>query len=130
MGTELSVVCGSCRASFSVSEGGGFTFHLLHCDLCGAEVTVGFAELGRTHQRYVAGLDTPHCLAAQEQDRAAQLSFPGDPLDEKAYHAAVEATAGRCGCGGRFTLEASPRCPRCGSASYEEDPDGEHVHFD
>ena len=54
----------------------------------------------------------------------------GDPLDEKAYHAAVEATAGRCGCGGRFTLEASPRCPRCGSASYEEDPDGEHVHFD
>jgi hypothetical protein len=123
-------VCGACRTNFSVNEGGGFTFHLLHCERCGGEATVGFAELGQVHQRYVAGLDTPYCVATRDRDKAIQMSFTGEPLNEDDYHEAVEATAGRCGCGGRFTFDASARCPECGSSSYEEQPGGEFACYD
>jgi predicted Zn-ribbon and HTH transcriptional regulator len=33
-----------------------------------------------------------------------------------------EAHPPRCDCGGTFTVEASARCPRCGSKEFERDP--------
>jgi hypothetical protein len=35
MGTEHGAKCKKCGHSFGVSEGGGFVFHMLHCDRCG-----------------------------------------------------------------------------------------------
>lgn len=130
MGTERTVICGSCTTRFTISEGGGFTFHQLHCDRCGEESTVGFAELGEVHRRYIAGLDVPYSFATQEWDRTVQATFEGEPLEEEAYLREVERFAGRCGCGGKFSFQALPRCPDCGSTSFEEDPAGEMLCFD
>ena len=37
---------------------------------------------------------------------------------------AAEAVAGRCPCGGYYRADASPRCPKCRSDEYSEDPSG------
>lgn len=41
--------CSKCGTKFKVSEGGGFTFHVLHCDKCGMEKRTEFNELGEIH---------------------------------------------------------------------------------
>ena len=130
MGIERGVVCSECGESFTVSEGGGFIFHLLHCEACGEEKSVGFAELGGLHERYVKGLDTPFCSATWESDRRIQRDPSVEPLDKDAYHAEVERMAGGCNCGGGFSFRAKPRCPACGSTRHEVDPDGEMICFD
>lgn len=35
-----------------------------------------------------------------------------------------------CGCGGRFSLDASARCPQCRSTEFEHDPDGSSMIYD
>jgi predicted Zn-ribbon and HTH transcriptional regulator len=35
-----------------------------------------------------------------------------------------------CGCGGRFTEDAPPRCPSCRSTELEPDPNGFEVMYD
>ena len=35
---------------------------------------------------------------------------------------------GKCGCGGRFTFDAPPRCPKCRSTDYEDL--GNHIDYD
>jgi predicted Zn-ribbon and HTH transcriptional regulator len=35
-----------------------------------------------------------------------------------------------CGCGGTFTSDAPPRCPKCRSTSFEQDPDGMSMIYD
>ena len=33
-----------------------------------------------------------------------------------------EEYAGKCECGGNYTLDAPPRCPNCRSTNFEHDP--------
>jgi predicted Zn finger-like uncharacterized protein len=47
----------------------------------------------------------------------------GGPMDK-------EANPPRCGCGGRFTESAPPRCPSCGSSDLEQDPGGHEIMYD
>jgi hypothetical protein len=35
-----------------------------------------------------------------------------------------------CECGGSYTEDAPPRCPRCHSVHYRKDPDGVEVMYD
>jgi hypothetical protein len=35
-----------------------------------------------------------------------------------------------CECGGTFTMEGPPRCPKCGSPELERDPDGTSMIYD
>ena len=42
MGLRFSAACNQCGFNFTVSEGGGFVFHELHCDKCGKVKGVGF----------------------------------------------------------------------------------------
>jgi hypothetical protein len=130
MGTAQDVICEECGEHFTISAGGGFTFHQLHCGKCGEETTVDFDELGEVHARYLKGLETPYCVASWDQDKAIQRSHPGEPLGEEAYHEAVEELAGRCDCGGRFSFQALPRCPECRSTRHREDPDGGMILYD
>ena len=106
------MICDACGTRFTASEGGGFTFHLLHCDACGGEKSVLFDEIRSIHER--------------------QMLDEADPnrLDEEACHAAVEEFAGTCDCGGRFTFEAEARCPKCRSDQYHTDPDGDLICYD
>lgn len=130
MGSRFEAVCSVCGMRYPVNDGGGFFFHLLHCDTCGGDRRIGFDSLGEIHLRYIKGLGEPWCGASVEADRKVQETFPGEPLDEQEYHTLVEEIAGTCTCGGKFTFAGKPRCPRCRSTEYREDPHRERVLYD
>jgi len=118
MGQKYFATCNSCGTKFAMNIGGGFIFHLLHCNLCGEEKEIGFDELGEIHLRYIKGLDVPYCIATSESDAHIQKYYPGKPLSDAEYHSMVEEYAGKCNCGGMYKFEAKPRCPSCKSADY------------
>jgi hypothetical protein len=92
--------------------------------------SVGFDKLGEVHAAYLKGMRGPHAVVTREHDASVRQSFAGKPISRRAYNAKVEAFAGRCRCGGSFTLRASARCPRCRSKSFKEDPDGDFACYD
>ena len=130
MGTEYEVICNKCDCHFIVSDGGGFFFHLLHCDKCGKEKDISFEEIGEPHLRYLKGLSGPYCVASSDHDKFIRENYPGAPLTRNEYHRIIEDLAGECDCGGAFKFEAKPRCPECNSTSYKEDPEGGVVCYD
>jgi hypothetical protein len=101
MGTQYTAICRQCGTTFSVSEGGGFRFHLLHCEECGQEKSVDEEEMG----------------SAFATDEAVQDAW-------------IEQHVPPCPCGGRFTMEASPRCPGCRSDDWEVDLKGPGTMYD
>lgn len=107
MGHQFGAICSACGRGFTVNVGGGFTFELLHCDKCGRTHSVGHAEVLDAYQGYQR-----------------------TPLAEQEYYQALEKHAGRCSCGGQFLLSARPRCPRCGSTGYQEDPESPSILYD
>jgi len=111
-------------------EGGGFTFHLLHCDKFGAEKTISFSELGDIHLRYIKGLESPYTIATTEIDKNIQENYPDEPINEDDYHKFVEEYAGNCECGGHLELDAHPLaiCPYCGSTDISDT--GEIILYD
>jgi hypothetical protein len=120
MGHSFKATCKECQAHFEADEGGGFFFHLLRCDRCGAGRTIGFEEIGEPHHQYLKGLGGPYCVASSEGDDLVRKSYPGEPMTEEQYHQAVEQQAGNCECGGRFAFDAPLRCPQCRSTDIEE----------
>lgn len=116
MGSVTRYVCKACGTEFPVRDGGGFFFDMLHCDACGRAQGLGHRDLGEVHLRFVKGLDHPYAIARLEVDRRIQEEYPGEPLSGDEYHAAAEATAAPCSCGGRFTYDAPARCPNCRSS--------------
>ena len=130
MGTSYTAICKKCGHRFEVSEGGGFVSHLLHCSKCGREKSIGFDQLGENHAAYLKGLPGPYAIATAAHDAAIQDMYPGEPLDEEAYHKQVERVAGTCECGGCFTFNAKPRCPECGSNKFEQDPGEQYICYD
>lgn len=130
MGSAAEVICQQCAHRFIIRVGGGFFFHLLHCDRCGNEREVPFGEIGEAHFRFIKGLPGPYAQATKEHDAFVKENYPGPPLDEQAYHAAVEDLVGACKCEGRFRFDALPRCPECTSQKLDPDPDGEAWLYD
>jgi hypothetical protein len=132
MGIRTSQICKRCGSHFTPNEGGGFRFDLLHCELCGRDWSIGHEEIGDAHLRYVKGLRVPYAISRMKFDRWVQANYPGEPLTEAEYHAAVEAMAEPCACGGRFRYDAPARCPTCSSTSeqWERDPTGMTAYYD
>jgi hypothetical protein len=89
-----------------------------------------FKELGETHLRYLKGLGMPYAIVSSEHDQWVRDHYPGEPLNEEEYHRAVERLAGDCRCGGHFSFDAPPRCPKCGSTALENDPDKPPMLYD
>jgi len=125
VGQSFQAICDGCGTHFTVNDGGGFVFHLLHCDRCGKEKHVPFEDIYEVHCCYLKGLPVPYCIATADHDKNVRENHPGPPLSEEEYHAEVERAAGDCRCGGQFALDAPARCPKCKSSSYHENPDGE-----
>lgn len=130
MGSRFEVTCDGRDHQFMVDEGGGFLFHLLHCDACGHEKLVSFADLGDLHARYLKGLPGPYCVASEASDEWIKQHHPGPPLSEKEYESEVERIAARCTCGGQYRFDAPPRCPKCRSAGLTQNPGGQFILYD
>jgi hypothetical protein len=132
MGSLAGYICRACGTRFSVSEGGGFFFDLLHCDICGESRSVGHQELGDIHLRFVKGLPGPYAVSRSKMDREIQATYPGQPLSRAEYHAAAEATLEPCACGGHFRYDAPARCPECRSTheQWDRDPESRGVLYD
>lgn len=120
MGYQAEAKCLDCGKTFTVEHGGGFFFHLVRCDKCGKTKSVGFDELGELHLRYLKGLPGPYCVASSEHDENVRKHARVEPICENEYHKGIEAFAGECKCGGKYCLDAPPRCPKCLSARIEE----------
>jgi len=130
MGHGYDVICNKCHRKFRVSEGGGFVFHLLHCNKCGKEKSIGFEELGEIHLRYLKGLPGPYCVATAEHDRHIKENYPSESLNEDEYNFEIEKMAGGCECTGEFKVDASARCTGCKSKSFTRDPNGCEIMYD
>jgi hypothetical protein len=120
MGHTNIAECKSCGHDFDVDHGGGFFFHLLRCDNCSKTKSLNFDEIGEPHLQYLKGSDIPYTIEAEEQLEYARKKYKGKSLSEDEYYKAVENIAGKCKCGGNFTLNAQPRCPKCNSLEIEE----------
>ncbi len=130
VGMQFTAVCRACGTSFTGKSGGGFTFHMLHCDRCGRSREIEFEKLGDLHYRFLKGLRGPYAIATSEHDQMVREHFPGEPLSEPEYHSAVEGLLPKCRCGGAFRFDAPIRCPKCRSDQFEEDPDGDMLMYD
>ena len=130
MGTLYSAICKDCGAKFQVDEGGGFSFHLLKCNKCGASKSISFDSLGEIHKRYIKGLSVPYSIATSEKDDYIRKNYPGEPITKQEYHKEVEKSAGHCTCGGQYKFNAPSRCPNCKSANIVRDPDGRMICYD
>jgi len=130
MGTESGAICNKCSKKFTVEEGGGFVFHLLHCNKCGKSKSISFEEIGEPHLRYLKGLGGPYCMATRDFDKHIQENYPGTPLSRKEYHSIIEDMLGKCKCGGIFKFNAPPRCPKCKSKDFSNDPEGQVIMYD
>jgi len=117
MGRAFQAVCQSCQHTFPASEGGGFRFEALRCDRCGTDTAVEYEAVWDTYLAMLKGLQT----SMPEPNGADWRTYPGEPITEDEYRRRVEAHAGACPCGGRFTLDAPLRCPACRSESVADD---------
>ena len=120
MGHQTEAKCRKCGNTFTVHHGGGFVFHLVRCKKCGGTKCVGFDELGQLHLRYLKGLSGPYCVATSEHDQDVRENAHVEPISEKEYNKGVEEFAGTCECGGKYSLKARPRCPKCRSTQIDE----------
>lgn len=117
MGQRRQATCAHCNYGlFWVSDGGGFSFHLLHCDTCGKEKSISFDQIGEVHLRYLKGLSGPYCIPSSAYDKRVRETYQGEPLTEEEYHKVVEFLPKKCRCGGHFTFSSPPRCPKCHSS--------------
>jgi hypothetical protein len=122
MGSQISATCLGCGKTFTLDRGGGFFFHIVRCDKCGKAKSIGFDRLGELHIRYLKGLPGPYCVASAKHDENIRKNAPVEPISQEEYHKGIEAIAGKCRCGGLYTLDAPARCPKCRSTRIEEGP--------
>ncbi len=120
MGHTVEAKCLDCGKSFEVDHGGGFFFHLVRCVKCGKTKAIRFDELGILHLQFLKGLQGPYCVASAEHDKDVRENAPVEPISREEYYSSVETIAGKCNCGGKFTFDAPPRCPKCHSTKIEE----------
>jgi hypothetical protein len=127
MGQNFIAKCQNCNKTFPIFIGGGFFFHLLHCDKCGRVKQIGFKQLGELHLRYLKGLPVPYCLASAGHDEYVRKNVPVEPITGVEYYQQVEKIVGRCwwclGLG-KFKINAPPRCPKCRSINIEKSVPG------
>ena len=130
MGHRFSAVCNECGTKFLASEGGGFFFHLLHCEKSGKEKAISFDEISDLHSRYLKGLPGPYSVATSAHDEAVKRGCPGKVLTQEEYHTKVEEWADKCNCRGCYRFDAPPRCPKCKSENFSLQKDGIIVSSD
>lgn len=90
MGASVFTRCKQCGEEFWAMHGGGFFRHLLHCDKCGREKSIGFDELGKIHLRYLKGLKGPYSVVSMKHDAHVREHLALEPIAEVDYHRMIE----------------------------------------
>jgi hypothetical protein len=119
MGISYLAKCLTYGNNFTIYNGSSFLCHILYCDRCGKPKVVHFNEISDLHSRYVKGLDRPYSSLTATYDSYIQETLEVEPISKEQYHALVEKSVGRCSCGGTYSFNANPRCPKCHSADIE-----------
>ena len=106
----FNAICNECDHKFAIRIGPTDLAWFLHCEKCGAE---------RSIQRDIAEEITESKLTDEDWESILnqELTQEERAAIEKS-NAVIENKAGQRSCGGRYTLNAPPRCPRCGSVDY------------
>ena len=127
MGSEYEARCRKCGRTFSVSQGGGFSFYLLRCEKCGKEKSVSFEELRDLNRRDLNSFSVPHSVATAVRDEEIRETAPGPPplIDSE-----IETLLRKHRCGGHFRFDSPPRYPKCRSTEVEVDESGPTVMYD
>lgn len=120
MGMRFEAKCLDCGNTFMLDDGGGWVFHLVRCNECGGTKEVYFEELGDLHLRYLKGLRAPYSTMSAEFDKYVREHAPVEPISEEEYYRGIDTVAGKCSCGGDYSLDAPPRCPKCRSTRVEK----------
>jgi hypothetical protein len=120
MGHTATAKCLECGEIFTVSHSGGFFFHLLRCDTCGEAKSIGLDGLGDLHPRHPKGLPASCSFSRMEHGEQVHKDASAEPISKDDFYHGIEAVAGNCRCGGKYTLDAPPRCPKCHSTRIEE----------
>lgn len=108
--------CLDCREVFTVARGGGFYFYIVRCDTCGQSRNVPLPHLRLRTPGGSSGISSPE-YHGDDREHA-----PVGPGSQDERHRRIEARVGRCRCGGQFSPDAPPRCPKCRSARLKEGP--------
>jgi ssDNA-binding Zn-finger/Zn-ribbon topoisomerase 1 len=107
MGCVVKAECLDCGKNFEMYQGPSALAHLVRCDKCGKTKFIGFKDLGELRLRYLKGLSEPYSIWA--------IFKAKKHISKEEYYRGVSAFAGRCECGGNYTLDAPQRCPKCHS---------------
>lgn len=83
---------------------------VLHCEVCGRYQWVEHEKIGWPPRSADGTVSRPRW----------------DDVDMKAFAEAAARAAGRCSCGGSFSVDAPARCPKC-RAPWTPDDDAEMV---
>ncbi len=120
MGQIATGKCLDCGETFIVNHGGGFFFYLLRCDRCGKTKSMRLDDLADRHTRFGNGLPGPYPFSRMETNEQVRKNALAELIPKDDYHNGIEGIAGNCGCGGKYTMDAPPRCPKCHSTRIEE----------
>jgi Zn finger protein HypA/HybF involved in hydrogenase expression len=115
MGSRDEARCLDCGHRFELESGGGFMFHLLTCDTCGKNKGMDIDGLGELRLRYLKGMSEDWRRSSYDFSKNKPDLSKIEPIASEEYYKGVEGLAGTCKCGGKFTFDASPRCPKCRS---------------
>ena len=106
-----------------MDSGGGFNFELVRCDKCGKTKSITFEKLDKLRQKYrqrvLKSLQGPFPIATPEHDEEVRRQALAGAKSGFDSNREINMVAGKCRCGGKFSLDAPPRCPKCHSTRIE-----------
>jgi hypothetical protein len=130
MGTFFYAICKSCGTTYRANTGGIHSEPILHCEVCGSNKTILSEDLDENirkgHLKWVY-LNYPQLF---EEEPSELKGFSGLMVDSSEYDQAFSRLAGTCDCGGKFSRNASIRCPKCRSTDYERDRYKPSINYD
>ena len=93
-----------------MNQVGGFSFHVLRCDMWGTSKSIGLEELGALYIWLLKGMKSAYYSMPTAQSCTIARQLPsGPPISEEWYLAAVELIADRCECGENVKWNSLPR---------------------
>jgi hypothetical protein len=119
MGHYSKAQCHDCGEVYEEHIGGSFTSQGLKCDKCGKTMEIHCHDIPELSIQLLGYED--YCAVARilpDKNSRDRKKLKRISLEE--FNRGVEEFAGKCDCGGKYTFDAPPRCPKCCSTNIKE----------